>query len=144
MPTGVGNICKSKVEAVMAIEMSRNIRGVSSVRAFPVAQSSPLYTDNAKPPKHPSILRTDYELRQHGPRRRDRELGANGLERRSGNQLRDGEHGDRKSGREVTNPRRSSTLNKRCEPFISLPTNSRIHRRHRSSRAHAASPVALF
>eukprot|EP00965_Chrysotila_dentata_P241515 6204327-Pleurochrysis_carterae.AAC.1 len=52
--------------------------------------SSPLYTGNAKPLKDPSILRTECELRQQGARRRDGDLGADCLERRSGNQLRDG------------------------------------------------------
>eukprot|EP00965_Chrysotila_dentata_P217720 6190181-Pleurochrysis_carterae.AAC.7 len=66
---------------------------------------SPLHTDNAKPPKDPIILRTQCALRQQGARRRDRDLGANCLERRSGNQLRNGKRGDRKSGRAVTKPR---------------------------------------
>eukprot|EP00965_Chrysotila_dentata_P121476 4016017-Pleurochrysis_carterae.AAC.1 len=46
-----------------------------------------------------SIPRTECELRQQGARQQDRELGTNCLERISGNQLRDGERGDRKSGR---------------------------------------------
>eukprot|EP00965_Chrysotila_dentata_P200854 6180214-Pleurochrysis_carterae.AAC.5 len=51
--------------------------------------------DNAKPPRDPKILRTECELRLQGT-----------------NQLCDGgERGDRKSGRAVTKPRRSSTLN---------------------------------
>eukprot|EP00965_Chrysotila_dentata_P070614 2334530-Pleurochrysis_carterae.AAC.1 len=58
-----------------------------------------LYTDSAKPPKDPSIFRTECELRQQGVRRRDRDLGVDCLKRRSCNQLRDGKRGDRKSGR---------------------------------------------
>eukprot|EP00965_Chrysotila_dentata_P007393 239795-Pleurochrysis_carterae.AAC.1 len=54
--------------------------------------------DNAKPPKEPSMLRAERKLRQQGPRRRDRYLGADCPERRSGNQLLDGERGDRKAG----------------------------------------------
>eukprot|EP00965_Chrysotila_dentata_P063415 2101826-Pleurochrysis_carterae.AAC.1 len=46
---------------------------------------SPLYTDNAKPPKGPSILWTECELRQQGARRRGRHFGADCIERRSGN-----------------------------------------------------------
>eukprot|EP00965_Chrysotila_dentata_P201848 6180781-Pleurochrysis_carterae.AAC.5 len=106
--------------------MCNNISGVSSVRTFPVthinSQASPLYTDNAKPPKDDSILGTKCELRQQGARRRDRDLGADCLERRSGNQLCGEERGDRNSGRAVIKPRRSSTLNERCELVISLPT----------------------
>eukprot|EP00965_Chrysotila_dentata_P261350 6214224-Pleurochrysis_carterae.AAC.1 len=64
-----------------------------------VVAEIPLYTDNAKSPKDPSIPRTECGLRQQGARRRNRDLGADCLERRSGSQLRDGKHGDRKSGR---------------------------------------------
>eukprot|EP00965_Chrysotila_dentata_P151903 5019404-Pleurochrysis_carterae.AAC.1 len=71
----------------MPVGMCKNIQGVS-----------PLYTDNAKPPKYPSILGAEYELRQQGAWRRDRDLGADCFERRSGNQLRDGARGGRKSG----------------------------------------------
>eukprot|EP00965_Chrysotila_dentata_P150298 4964383-Pleurochrysis_carterae.AAC.1 len=35
---------------------------------------SPLYTHNGKPPKDPSILRTECERRQQGAGRRDRDL----------------------------------------------------------------------
>eukprot|EP00965_Chrysotila_dentata_P151810 5016651-Pleurochrysis_carterae.AAC.3 len=49
-----------------------------------------MYTDNAKPPKDPSILRAKRGLRQQGARRRDRDLGADCLEQRSDNQLPDG------------------------------------------------------
>eukprot|EP00965_Chrysotila_dentata_P185114 6111337-Pleurochrysis_carterae.AAC.1 len=73
---GVGNIGKFKVEAVLAIGMCKNIPGLSLVCTFPVAliTHSPLYTDNAKPPKDPSDLRAECELRQQGARRRDRDL----------------------------------------------------------------------
>eukprot|EP00965_Chrysotila_dentata_P260224 6213826-Pleurochrysis_carterae.AAC.3 len=60
-------------------------------------------TDKAKPLKEPKILRTEQELRQRGGRRRDRErdLGADCLEQRSGNKQPGGERGDRKSRRAV-------------------------------------------
>eukprot|EP00965_Chrysotila_dentata_P073194 2418533-Pleurochrysis_carterae.AAC.2 len=61
--------------------------------------SSPLCTDRAKPLNEPRLLRTEQELRQRGARRRDRDFGANCLERRSGNKQRGGESGDRKSRR---------------------------------------------
>eukprot|EP00965_Chrysotila_dentata_P065312 2164553-Pleurochrysis_carterae.AAC.1 len=64
-----------------------------------------------KPLKDLSILRSECELRQQGAWRRDRDLNADRLERRSGSQLRDGERGNRKSGWAVTKARRSSTLN---------------------------------
>eukprot|EP00965_Chrysotila_dentata_P128770 4256991-Pleurochrysis_carterae.AAC.1 len=48
---------------------------------------SPLYTDNAKPPKDSSILGTECELRQQGIWWRGQDLGADCLERRSGDQL---------------------------------------------------------
>eukprot|EP00965_Chrysotila_dentata_P186046 6142408-Pleurochrysis_carterae.AAC.1 len=78
--------------------------------------------DNAKPPKDPNCI-----------------------ERRSGNQLRDGKRGDRKSRRAVTKLRRLSTLSKRCELFISLPTERAFTvATLRSFRAHAAGAVELF
>eukprot|EP00965_Chrysotila_dentata_P130980 4330075-Pleurochrysis_carterae.AAC.2 len=51
------------------------------------------------------------------------------LKRRSGNQLGDGERGDWKSGQAMTKP--------------SFADRTRRHRRHKSSRAHAAGAVAL-
>eukprot|EP00965_Chrysotila_dentata_P253184 6211108-Pleurochrysis_carterae.AAC.1 len=65
---------KSKVEAVRAIgALQKTLR-------------DPLYSDTAKPLKEPRIFRTDeQELRQRGARRRDQDLGADGLERRSSN-----------------------------------------------------------
>eukprot|EP00965_Chrysotila_dentata_P248250 6208234-Pleurochrysis_carterae.AAC.1 len=89
-------------------------------------------TDILKPPKDPSILKTVCELRQQGARRRDRDIGADCLvERRSGNQVRDGESGDRKP------------LGKGSDKTETFSNWTRIHRRHRSSRAHAAGAVAL-
>eukprot|EP00965_Chrysotila_dentata_P249150 6208744-Pleurochrysis_carterae.AAC.3 len=98
--------------------------------------------DNAKPPKDPpSILRPERELRQQRARRRDRVLGADCLERRRGNQLRDGERGDRKSGPAVTRPKRSSMLSNAanssivCQPDPHTPPRSqklsRTHSRRR-------------
>eukprot|EP00965_Chrysotila_dentata_P097956 3239249-Pleurochrysis_carterae.AAC.1 len=69
----------------MRVGMCKIIPGVSFVHTFPVATRSPLYTENTKPTKDPSSLRTECELRQQGARRRDRELGADCFERRSGN-----------------------------------------------------------
>eukprot|EP00965_Chrysotila_dentata_P180516 5959266-Pleurochrysis_carterae.AAC.1 len=54
-------------------------------RGLTTYRGSPLYTDNAKPLKGPSILRAEHELRQPGAQRRDRDLVADCLERRSGN-----------------------------------------------------------
>eukprot|EP00965_Chrysotila_dentata_P048993 1625317-Pleurochrysis_carterae.AAC.2 len=44
-----------------------------------------LYTDKAKPLKEPRTPKAEHELRQQGARRRDRDFGADCLERRSGN-----------------------------------------------------------
>eukprot|EP00965_Chrysotila_dentata_P200715 6180135-Pleurochrysis_carterae.AAC.2 len=68
----------------------------------------PLYTDKAKPLKEPSnIVRVGRELKQQGVLRRHEDLVADCLERRSGNQLRDAECGDRKSGRAADRPKHS-------------------------------------
>eukprot|EP00965_Chrysotila_dentata_P198667 6178939-Pleurochrysis_carterae.AAC.3 len=130
--------------------------GVLSVRTFLVAQINlkpAIYsTDNAKPPKDPNILRTEHsELRQQGARRQDRDLRADCLERRSGNPLRDGERGNRKSGRAVTKPRRSSTFSSAanvsilCQPDAHPPSPQKLSRtRRRRRRAPLFSFVSLL
>eukprot|EP00965_Chrysotila_dentata_P242826 6205075-Pleurochrysis_carterae.AAC.3 len=80
-----------KVEAVRAVGALRK-----TLRRARKSAHSPLYTDTAKPLKEPKILRTKQALRQRGARRRDQDLGIDCLERRSGNNQRGGEHGDRK------------------------------------------------
>eukprot|EP00965_Chrysotila_dentata_P236471 6201334-Pleurochrysis_carterae.AAC.1 len=98
---------------------------------------SPLYTDNAKPQKDPSILRTERELRQQGARRRDRDLSADCLERRRGNQLRGEKRGNRKSGRAVAKPRHPSTISSKanvlkvCRPDAHTPSPQKLSRKRR-------------
>eukprot|EP00965_Chrysotila_dentata_P197404 6178167-Pleurochrysis_carterae.AAC.1 len=104
----------------------------------------PLYTDKAKPLKELGILRTEKELRQRGARRRNRDLGADCFERRSGNGQRGGECGDRKSRRAVAELKRSLMLSSVADVSRSLPERRAFHRRHRTSRKHAAGAVKLL
>eukprot|EP00965_Chrysotila_dentata_P118949 3933151-Pleurochrysis_carterae.AAC.2 len=71
--------------------------------------------------KEPRILRTEQKLRQRGARWRDRDLGADCLERRSGNKQRGGERGDRESRRAVAELKRSSMLSSDADVSKSLP-----------------------
>eukprot|EP00965_Chrysotila_dentata_P017687 587954-Pleurochrysis_carterae.AAC.3 len=59
------------------------------------------------PLKEPRILRTEQELRLRGARRRNRDLGADCLEQKSGNKQRGGKRGDRKSRRAVAELKRA-------------------------------------
>eukprot|EP00965_Chrysotila_dentata_P187375 6172088-Pleurochrysis_carterae.AAC.3 len=98
------------------------------------------------------MLRTECELRQQGARRRDRDLGADCLERRIGNQLRDAERGDRKLGRAVIKPRRSSTLHSAanfsivCRPYAhsSSPQKALAHTPPAPSRSPVFSRIATL
>eukprot|EP00965_Chrysotila_dentata_P197970 6178521-Pleurochrysis_carterae.AAC.1 len=113
LPVRVGNIGKSEVEEVRAIGALRKILREFRWRAHFWARKpthSPLYTDKAKPLKETKILRTEQELRQQGARLRDRDLGTDCIERRSGNKQRGGKRGDRKKRRAAAELRRSSML----------------------------------
>eukprot|EP00965_Chrysotila_dentata_P096320 3183187-Pleurochrysis_carterae.AAC.3 len=79
--------------------------GAPTPRADERGLDSPLYTDNAKPPKELSILRSEHKLEQQGICRRVQDLRADCLKRRSGNQLCDGECGNWKSRRAATRPK---------------------------------------
>eukprot|EP00965_Chrysotila_dentata_P198093 6178582-Pleurochrysis_carterae.AAC.1 len=72
------------------------------------------------------VSRTERELRQQGARGRDRDLGANCLERRGGIQLRDRERGDRKSGRALTKRRHTLTLSNAANVLLvcRMPTDA--------------------
>eukprot|EP00965_Chrysotila_dentata_P245583 6206644-Pleurochrysis_carterae.AAC.2 len=66
----------------------------------------------------------EYErgLKQQGVRRRDGDLGADCLERRSGNQLRGGDCGHRKSGRAAARPKHLTMLNNAVDvPIVRQP-----------------------
>eukprot|EP00965_Chrysotila_dentata_P109474 3617185-Pleurochrysis_carterae.AAC.3 len=81
-------VARSKVEAVRAAvgalmrKTLREFRGGELVRARKQT-NSPLYTDKAKPLQEHRILEAEYELRQRGAGRRDRDLGADCVERKS-------------------------------------------------------------
>eukprot|EP00965_Chrysotila_dentata_P261155 6214157-Pleurochrysis_carterae.AAC.1 len=77
--------------------------------------------DKVKLLKETRTLRAEQELRQRAAKRRDRDLGANCLERRSGNKQRGGEHGDRKKGRAAAELRRLSMLSSDADVSRSLP-----------------------
>eukprot|EP00965_Chrysotila_dentata_P031733 1058350-Pleurochrysis_carterae.AAC.1 len=68
----------SKAEAVRAGGVLRK-----TLREF--RRCAPLFTNKAKPRKEPSFLRAEHELRQQGAGQRGRDLGADCLERTSGN-----------------------------------------------------------
>eukprot|EP00965_Chrysotila_dentata_P202388 6181095-Pleurochrysis_carterae.AAC.3 len=136
-------ICYVSLKGITKVKLStgggkgnpsvQNIPRVSSVKVGRTKIRSPLYTGNAKPPTDHSILSAERELRKQGARRRDRDLGAGCLERRSGNQPGDRERGDRKSGRVVTKPKRSSMLSNEANVSIVCRPN-----------AHTLSPQKLI
>eukprot|EP00965_Chrysotila_dentata_P179632 5931605-Pleurochrysis_carterae.AAC.1 len=82
---------------------------------------SPIYKDKARPRKEPRILKIEQELRHRGHRRRDRDLGADCLKRRSSNKRCGGERGDRKPRRAVAELKSLSMLSSDADVSRSLP-----------------------
>eukprot|EP00965_Chrysotila_dentata_P117968 3899905-Pleurochrysis_carterae.AAC.2 len=123
----------------MAIGVFRTLREFRMCAFFRERKwtHSPLYTNNdAKPPKELSILRTKRKLRQQGVRRRDRDLCGDCLKRRSGSRLRDGERGNRKSGRAAARPKHLSKLNKKRRGCLDSPLALRAYIAAAEALAH--------
>eukprot|EP00965_Chrysotila_dentata_P082428 2720840-Pleurochrysis_carterae.AAC.1 len=112
--------------AICCVSLRCNCEGLG-VSNPGAGEDGPLYTDNAKPPNDPSILRTECELRQQGARRRDPGLGADWLSGEAASSyVMERWRSEVRTGRDQT------------ETFFAKWT--RIHRRQSSSRAHAAAP----